>query len=62
MMVQCQSAGISGRSVKYFVHAIINDSVNGLCIMDATRPTKCPDYQDVLVFQVILYDRHHLGP
>ena len=23
---------------------------------------KCPDYQGVLIFQVSLYEKHHLGP
>ena len=32
-----------------------------LCIMDILGPTKCPDYQGVLIFQVSLYDKASFG-
>ena len=32
-----------------------------VCIMDTLGPVKCPDYQGVPIFQVILYDKVPLG-
>ena len=29
--------------------------------MDTLGPTKCPDYQDVLIFQINLYDKAPFG-
>ena len=32
-----------------------------LCNMDTLGPKKCPDYQGVLIFQVILFDKVQFG-
>ena len=32
-----------------------------LCIMDTLGTAKCPDYQGVLIFQVISYDKVSFG-
>ena len=32
-----------------------------LCITDTLGPTKCPDYQGVLIFRVSLYDKAPFG-